>query len=137
VKTPARAVLVVDGYGVQLRVQRGRLLVQDGMGRNRRTRELARIERDIRRIVILADTGGVTLEAVRWCADVGIAVVQLDRDGRLLLLAGAPGLDDARLRRAQAAAPSSPVGVEIARALLTAKLLGQAQLGRVSHVERA
>lgn len=129
-KTPARAVLVVDGYGVQLRVQRGRLLVQDGMGRNRRTRELARIERDIRRIVILADTGGVTLEAVRWCADVGIAVVQLDRDGRLLLLAGAPGLDDARLRRAQAAAPSSPVGVEIARALLTAKLLGQAQLAR-------
>jgi len=123
-------VLVADGYGVQLRVQRGRLVIQDGLGAKRRTRELARIERDVRRIVILADTGVVTLEAVRWCADVGISVVQVDRDSRLLLLAGAAGTDDARLRRAQAAAASSPVGVEIARALLTAKLLGQAQLAR-------
>ncbi len=124
------AVVVADGYGLQLRVQRGRLVVEDGMGSNRRTRELARIERDVRRIVVLADTGTVTLDAVRWCADVGIAIVQLDRDGRLLLLAGGPGTDDARLRRAQAAAPGSPVGVAIARALLTAKLLGQAQLCR-------
>lgn len=123
-------VLVADGYGVQLRVQRSRLVVQDGMGSSRRTRELARIERDVRRIVVLADTGTVTLDAVRWCADVGISVVQVDRDARLLLVAGAPGTDDARLRRAQAAAAGSTAGLEIARALLTAKLQGQAQVAR-------
>ena len=140
-----KTVVVADGYGVQLRVQRGRLVIEDGMGSSRRTRELARIEREVRRIVILADTGMVSLGAVRWCADIGITVVQLDRDGRVLLLSGAPGTDDARLRRAQAAAPSSPVGVEIARALLTAKLLGQAELLRAQlgneqgaeNVERA
>lgn len=126
----ADAVLVADGYGVQLRVQRGRLVIQDGLGAKRRTRELARIERHIRRIVVLADTGVVTLEAVRWCADVGISVVQVDRDSRLLLLAGAAGTDDARLRRAQAAAASSPAGLQIARALLLAKLHGQAQVTR-------
>lgn len=128
--TVSSSVLVADGYGVQLRVHRGRLVIEDGMGSSRRVRELSRIERNIRRLVVLADTGTVSLDAVRWCADVGIAVVQLDRDGRLLLLAGTPGTDDARLRRAQAAAPSSPVGLDIARALLTAKLLGQAQLCR-------
>ncbi len=124
------AVLVADGYGVRVHVRRGQLMIEDGLGTQRRCRELARVERDVRRLVILADTGALTLEAVRWCADVGIAVVQVDRDARVLLVAGAPGTDDARLRRAQAAAAGSPTGLEVARALLTAKLQGQAQLAR-------
>lgn len=119
-------VLVLDGYGVQLTVSRGRLVLRDGMGQHRRLRELSRIERTVRRIVILGDTGTISLAAVRWCADVGIAVVQIDRDGRALLHAGATGKDDARLRRAQAAAPGNPVGLEITRGLLEAKLAGQA-----------
>jgi len=122
--------LVVDGYGVRLSVRRGRLVIEDGMGAHRHRHELSRIERTIRRIVILTDTGTITLEAIRWCADVGIAVVQLDRDGRTLLSATAPGNDDARLRRAQAAAPSSPIGIQITRALLEAKLAGQANIAR-------
>jgi CRISPR-associated protein Cas1 len=122
--------LVVDGYGVRLSVRRGRLVIEDGMGTQRRRRELSRIERTIRRIVILTDTGTVSLEAIRWCADVGIAVVQLDRDGRPLLSATAPGTDDARLRRAQAAASSSPLGLQITRDLLGAKLNGQAGVAR-------
>ena len=124
------AVLAVDGYGVRLSVHRGRLVIEDGMGTHRHSQELSRIERTIRRLVILTDTGTITLEAIRWCADVGIAVVQLDRDGRPLLSATAPGNDDARLRRAQAAAPSDPVGLQITRALLGAKLTGQANITR-------
>src|SRR5664280_2885443 len=42
-----------------------------------------------------------------------------------LLTVSAPGKDDPRLRRAQAAAPNAPVGLEITRALLGAKLAGQ------------
>jgi CRISPR-associated protein Cas1 len=122
--------LVVDGYGVRLSVRHGRLVIEDGMGTHRQRRELSRIERTIRRIVILTDTGTVSLEAIRWCADVGIAVVQLDRDGRPLLSATTPGTDDARLRRAQAAASSSPLGLQITRDLLGAKLVGQAAVAR-------
>jgi CRISPR-associated protein Cas1 len=122
--------LVVDGYGIRLSVRRGRLVIEDGMGSGRRRRELSRIERTIRRIVILTDTGIVSLEAIRWCADVGIAVVQLDRDGRPLLSATTPGTDDARLRRAQAAASSSPLGLQITRDLLGTKLVGQAAVAR-------
>lgn len=122
----AGRVLVVDGYGVRLSVRRGQLVIEDGMGRERQTREVSRIERTLRRVVVLADTGSVSLDAVRWCADVGISLVQLDRNGRLLLTAKPVGTDDARLRRAQAAAPSSDTGLGIAKALLAAKIEGQA-----------
>jgi hypothetical protein len=67
-------------------VHRSRLIIEDGMGASRRRRELARIERAIRRIVILTDSDTNTLEAVPWCASVGIALIQLDGDGRPLLV---------------------------------------------------
>jgi CRISPR-associated endonuclease Cas1 len=124
------SVMVVDGLGVSMSVHRSRLIIEDGMGTSRRRREVSRTERAIRRIVILTDSGTVTLEAVRWCARVGIALVALDNGGRNLGSAATPGSDDARLRRAQAVAPSRPVGLQITRALLGAKLSGQANLTR-------
>ncbi len=125
-----RSVLVADGYGLSLSVTRGHLLVRDGLGRHRRERKLPRAQRTVRRIVILGHTGHLTLEAVRWCTDTSIALIQLDNDGTTLLTAGRNGTDDARLRRAQAAAPASEVGIEIARRLLGAKLAGQAAVLR-------
>ncbi len=119
------SVLIADGYGLSLTVTRGHLLIRDGLGRHRRERQLPRAQRTVRRIVILGHTGHLSLEAIRWCSDTGIALVQLDTDGTILLTAGKPGPNDARLRRAQAAAAGSEVGVEIARELLGAKLEGQ------------
>ncbi len=132
------AVLVGDGYGLSLTVTRGHLLLRDGLGRHRRERQLPRAQRTVRRIVILGHTGHLTLEAVRWCVDTGIALLQLDTDGTILLTAGKPGTNDARLRRAQAAAPASEVGIEIAHRLLGAKLDGQAAvLHQVLRAEAA
>jgi len=122
------SVLVLDGYGLSLAVSRGHLVLGDGLGQHRRTRRLPRAQRVVRRIVILGHTGHLSLEAIRWCVDTGIVLTQLDTDGRLLLTAGGAQFDDPRLRRAQAAAATNPVGVEIARALLTAKLQGQASV---------
>ncbi len=121
-------VLVADGYGLSLSVSRGHLLIRDGLGRHRRERTLPRAQRTVRRVVILGHTGQLTLEAVRWCADTGITLLQLDSDGPVLLTAGTSGPDDARLRRAQAAAAGSPVGVELARHLLRQKISGQADV---------
>ena len=121
--------LVLDGYGLSITVSRGHLVLRDGLGQHRRERRLPRAQRTVRRIVILGHTGHLSLEAVGWCTDTGIALTQLDTDGRLLLTAGGAQFDDPRLRRAQAAAAATnPVGVEIARALLTAKLQGQASV---------
>ncbi len=124
------SVTVADGYGLTIRVHRGHLVIEDGIGRHRRQRRYSRAERTLRRLVILGHTGYLTLEALRWCADVGVVMVHLDGDGRLLAVHGRPGTDDARLRRAQAAAAGSKVGVEIARQLLGAKLDGQAAVLR-------
>ncbi len=118
-------VLILDGFGLSITVSRGHLVLRDGLGQHRRERRLPRAQRTIRRIVILGHTGHLSLEAIRWCTDTGIVLTQLDTDGRLLLTAGGAQFDDPRLRRAQAAAATNPVGVDIARALLTAKLHGQ------------
>ncbi len=119
-------VVVVDGYGVRVHVNRGHLIIEDGIGVHRRQRRYSRADRTLRRLVILADTGNVTLDAIRWCADLGVAVIHIDRNARLLSVCGDPGINDPRLRRAQAAAAASPVGVEVTQALLGCKLDGQA-----------
>ncbi|MGW5649307.1 CRISPR-associated endonuclease Cas1 [Saccharopolyspora sp. NPDC003752] len=127
-------VIVADGRNVQLRVERGHLSILDGVGQHRRTRTLSRIERDVRRIVVLADNGYPTWDAARWCADVGITVIQADRSGRQITVAAAPepDTDDVRLRRAQAFAsedgPNAAVGLDITKYILARKLDGQATI---------
>lgn len=121
-------VLVVDGHGLRIRVERGHLVLSDGIGSYRRDRRLSRANRTVRRIAVLGHSGHLTLEAIRWCADVGIHLAQVDTDGRVLAVGGPTGGDDARLRRAQALAGTTMAGVELARVLLRAKLHGQARV---------
>jgi CRISPR-associated endonuclease Cas1 len=137
-------VCVVDGYGIRVSVEHGRLVIRDGTGRARREARFARATSGLRRLVLIGHTGFVTLDAIRWLADVGARYVQLDPDGRVLLASAEFGLDDPRLRRAQAAAFGTPTGMAIARDLLHRKLVGQAQIANelgasaaVAQIERA
>jgi CRISPR-associated endonuclease Cas1 len=120
------AVVVADGYGISLTVSRGHLVIHDGIGSHRRTRRYPRIERDMHRILILGHTGSISLEAMRWCTERGIAVIQLDANNQIITLTAVAGLDDARLRRAQAHANTDDTGLLIARMLLAAKINRQA-----------
>ena len=121
-------VCVVEGFGLRVGVERGQLLVSDGAGRQRHIRRYSRTAHGLSRLVVIGSTGTVSLEALRWLADLGIRFVHLDRDGRLLTHSAAIGLDEARLRRAQALAADTPAGLEISRYLLGEKLAGQRQL---------
>jgi CRISPR-associated endonuclease Cas1 len=125
ITVPKDGTVVLSGYGIRVRVERGHLVVDDGIGRHRRLGRFARATSGIRRLVILGDHGFVTLEATRWLADVGASITHLDGTGRVLLASARSRLDDARLRRAQALAASLPVGLDIARDLITRKLEGQ------------
>ena len=120
-------VCVAAGYGIRIRVERGRLEVSDGIGRDRRERRYSRATHRLSRLVVLDHTGYITLEATRWLADLSIPYLHLDSDGRLLACS-ATGTADARLRRAQALAGGSGAGLEIARSLLALKLAGQRAL---------
>ncbi|MGD3112327.1 CRISPR-associated endonuclease Cas1 [Streptomyces sp. YGL11-2] len=127
-------VIVADGMGVKLTVRAGRLTIADGIGRHRRTRTLDRAQRTVERIVILADTGFPSFDALRWCADNGITVHVHDRDGRTIAEAGALPTPDARITRAQALCGEGKshqvTGLAITKKLLTGKLSGQADIAQ-------
>jgi len=125
--TRHRPVLVADGYGVRVHVRDGHLIIDDGIGDHRRTRQLTRAQRTVKRLVILSRTGNLTLDAIRWCTDTGITLICARHDGTLDLIAAPDHHHDARLRRAQALATTSTVGLTIARHLITGKLDGHAR----------
>jgi CRISPR-associated endonuclease Cas1 len=115
----------VSGYGVRIRVRHGQLVVTDGIGESRAERLYPRVGHHISRVVVAAQDGSVTLAAIRWLANLGIPYLHLDRDGRLIAATTSVGLDDARLRRAQALAATSSTGLEISRTLIATKIRGQ------------
>src|SRR5229473_4954716 len=124
---PKNGVLAVSGYGIRVAVERGHLVVEDGVGNERRCGRFARVPRTLKRIVVLGHSGIISFEALRWIQDIGAAFVQIDSDGKLIIASGPSGLNDARLRRAQALASTNGLGLEIARELLREKLKGQAK----------
>src|SRR5688572_16007659 len=126
--TPRRGVLTLTGYGISVRVDRGHLVVEDGVGATRHSARFARVGHGLRRLVVIGADGFVSLAALRWLADQGAAFVMLDRDGRVLLATGPIGPKDARLRRAQALAHHNGNAVPIARELIGRKLTQQARI---------
>ncbi len=135
-------IVSLSGYGVRVLVDRGHLTVCDGVGRQRRRGRFPKAVSRIRRLIITANTGFISFEALRWLRDAGTAVVHLDYDGAVTA-EPARRLDDARLRRAQALAFHSPLRARIAHTLLRAKIEAQLavmhsfDLGKALELERA
>jgi CRISPR-associated endonuclease Cas1 len=128
---PSHGVVTLYGYGVVVRVDRGHLIVEDGIAANRRKARFPRVGHGLRRLVVIGNDGTVSLAALRWLADQGTAFAMLDRQGRALLTTGPVRPSDARLRRAQALAHQSGAALEIARGLVQQKLVQQERIIRV------
>jgi CRISPR-associated endonuclease Cas1 len=113
-----------------LRVDGSHLKVRSGTGRRIAEGTFARITKPrLRRVVVIAGTAGyLSIPAVRWIRDVGADLVVLASDGDVLLAPGRMSPDDARLRRQQALAASSDLGLAISRRLIEAKIAGQRRL---------
>src|SRR5689334_12318859 len=109
--TPQRGVITLFGYGIKISVDRGHLLLQDGLGPQRRMGRFPRVRHGIRRLVVIGADGFVSLAALRWLADQDASFVMLDRDGSVLAITGPVQPSDSRLRRAQALAHQS--GIEL------------------------
>ena len=124
-------ILTLCGYGLTVSVEHGRLAVSDGLGSRRRASHFSKATCGIERLVILGHSGTLSLEAVRWLHDIHAAVVQIDADGNLLFASSLLKERFGRLRRAQALASSSRIGVEIVNYLLTKKLTGQAEFSEM------
>jgi CRISPR-associated endonuclease Cas1 len=127
---PRHGIVTLFGYGIQLRVDRGHLLLEDGIGADRRYARFPRVGHGLRRLVVIGSGGIVSLAALRWLADQDAAFVMLERDGKVLAVTGPVRPSDAKLRRAQALAHSSGAALRIARELIIQKLTGQEQVAR-------
>src|SRR5713101_7091362 len=93
--------LVLQGWGLRVNVNRSRLVVCDGLGPRRREGELLRASSGLKRLVIIGRAGSLSLAAIGWLRDIGAELAVLDYDGEVLVCSGWRGSNDARLRRAQ------------------------------------
>jgi hypothetical protein len=115
-------VLVVDGFGIALRVLYGKLRVDDGLGRQRRSLVLDRAGSGLERLALIGKAGSITLEALAWLRAIGAALVQIGRDGEVLAHSVPFGYDGHPIRRAQALAVTNGLDLAIVRELITIKL---------------
>ncbi len=127
---PRHGVVTLFGYGIQVRVDRGHLILEDGIGPDRRHARLPKVGSGLERIVTIGNDGSVSLAALRWLADKKAAFVMLDRNGSVLSATGPVSRSDARLRRAQARASETDLGLQIARELIHLKLTAQEAVAR-------
>jgi CRISPR-associated endonuclease Cas1 len=127
---PRHGVVTLFGYGIQVRVDRGHLLLDDGIGPNRRSARLPRVGHGLKRLVVIGSDGMISLAALRWLADQDASFVMLERNGKVLAVTGRVRPSDAKLRRAQGTAHLSGAALRIARELISQKLSAQEQVAR-------
>jgi CRISPR-associated endonuclease Cas1 len=127
---PRHGSMTLFGYGVKVRVERGHLLLEGGIGADRRHARLPRVGHGLKRLVVIGSDGMVSLAALRWLADQDASLVLLERDGKVLAVTGPTQSSDARLRRAQALAHTTGAALRISRELISQKLVAQEQVAR-------
>jgi CRISPR-associated endonuclease Cas1 len=127
---PRYGVITLSGYGISVRVDRGHLVLEDGISDERRQARLPRVGHALKRLVVIGADGQVTLAALRWLADQNASFVMLERDGSVLATTGPVRSSDARLRRAQALAVHSGKDLVITRELIIQKLAAQERVAR-------
>lgn len=124
--------LTVSGYGIRFFVDRKRLIIEDGFANEglRRRLVLSRGTCTLQRIVVVGRTGFVTLGALHFLADLGIALLFVGVGGKLNSVFAPGGLEGSkvRLHRLQANARTSQTGIRIGQLLIGRKLLGQRQV---------
>jgi CRISPR-associated endonuclease Cas1 len=127
---PRHGVITLFGYGIRINVDRGHLILDDGIASDRRSFRLSRVGHGLKRLVVVGSDGYVSLSAIRWLASQDAALSVLDRDGTVLATTGPVRGSDVRLRRAQTLALQNGVALHITRELLSQKLAGQEQVAR-------
>ena len=127
-RRPRNGVLVLSGYGLRIAIERGHLVVEDGIGDRRRRARFSRVDRELKRLVIIGHSGLLTLDAIAWLQGVGVPLIHLGYDGQLYFVSSPRARTVAQLRRAQARAVDTSLGFHISRDLVLAKIVGQLTL---------
>jgi CRISPR-associated protein Cas1 len=128
--SPHLGVVTLFGYGSSVRVERGHLVIEDGIGPDRRYVRFARVGHGLKRLVVMGSDGTISFAALRWLANQKASFLMLERDGAVLATTGPVHPSDARLRRAQALAIENRNALHLAIRLIDQKLAGQEVVAR-------
>jgi CRISPR-associated endonuclease Cas1 len=121
--------LVVDGYSAKINVERGHLVVTSGFTATEGSREVRfpRGRCEVERIVVRAPGGTISMEAINWCAAMGIVISFVASDSSLLNCLIPDAAHDGPVKRAQAVSAVTDDALHLARYLLTKKMESQIQ----------
>src|SRR5437870_13600849 len=81
-------ILALYGFGIKVRVDRGHLFAEWGIGLDRHSVRLPRVGHGLKRVVLIGSDGYCTLEAIRFICDVGAALAVLDKRGKVMFVCG-------------------------------------------------
>ena len=79
---PRHGVVTLFGYGVNVRVDRGHLILDDGIASARRHARFPRVNHGLRRLVVIGADGFVSLGALRWLVDQDVSFLYLNATAR-------------------------------------------------------
>ena len=120
-------IYIISGV-VTVNVDSGQLRIKAGAFENRPELRLSKATSRLKRLILLGHSGTISLKAFRWLHDIGAAVLQIDYDASVVLASAPSGLDYPLLRRKQAQAAGSDLGLKIARTLVLWKVENQADV---------
>src|SRR5215831_15767093 len=123
-------ILFMSGFGLRLQVHNEHLRAEWGVGQERHKTTLSRVNRNLRRVIVLGSDGYATFDAIRFIGDIGASLIFLDRRGKLLFASTPSAPSDVRLRRAQSLALENGIALKISRELISQKIDGQAAIVR-------
>jgi CRISPR-associated endonuclease Cas1 len=122
--------LIVAGHGAGLFVDHDALIVKEGLTHYPQTparHVLYRGVHGVERIILLAPSGSLSFDAIRWCQEQNITVIMVERDGQLLACLTPEQPGDLSLRRGQYMASATGRDVAVAQRLVRRKIQGQCE----------
>lgn len=119
--------ILVSGYNAALYVERGHLVVRDGFPSEGKVREIRfpRGRCEVKRIIVRAPGGAISLPAIDWCARKGIALSFVASDSTLLNCMIPDAAHDGPVKRAQAVSGTTDDALRLACYLLVRKMDSQ------------
>ena len=76
---PRHGVVTLFGYGIQVRVDRGHLVLECGIGPDRRRARLPRVGHGLSRLVVVGSDGMISLAAIRWLSSQKVSFAMLEK----------------------------------------------------------
>lgn len=120
--------IIISGYGCSLSVKNDALRIYPGRTHKDQQQDTVTLYRGvhgIKQIILLNDKGEITLDAICWAIDQGIAIMMIDSRGNLMQSLTPDHEPYAALRRIQYLAADSGLHIEVSRQIVRRKLHAQ------------